>query len=338
MVHRRGQVVELGEPRSGLLAQLAAVVGIEQDRLLDHADRLARPLRLVVVRAQQVERVVAHAAVGVRTLEDALEQRAHVVIVLGLGEQRLGRRQRARRVVQVVEPARRDPRAGPLALALGLAVEPAFPQRDQVRPPLVALAQALEALADLDVVGDQRQQPLVVADRLVGLVRDILRQLRGLAQQLDPPRLVLRGRQRRVVEPERVAPALRDRIDDAQPLQRGVRGRREHADAAQDLLEHAGVVAEPLVAERARALADHLGDLGLELARQRLGVQRDDVVGAIEIRGERLGLVPRADRVWRMLDGGGGFLQLSKIGHGFAASRAPSASMPRNRITQRCWT
>ncbi len=67
--------------------------------------------------------------------------------------------------------------------------------------------------------------------------------------------------------------------------------------ARQDLLEHLRFIAEPLVAERTGALADHLGDLGLERTRERLGEQRDDVVGFVEIGGEPLGFDPCAHRV-----------------------------------------
>ena len=90
--------------------------------------------------------------------------------------------------LEVVEPHAGDARAAPLAVLLRLTLEPAFPQRDQIGPPLVTLEQTLEALADLRVVGDERQQLLVVADRLLGLVRDVLRELRGFAEQADAAR------------------------------------------------------------------------------------------------------------------------------------------------------
>src|SRR5207237_8509536 len=109
-------------------------------------------------------------------------------------------------IAQVVEPDLGDPGATLLALLLGLAVEPALPQPEQIGPPLVALEQALEALADLAVVGRQREQRLVVADRLVGLVRDVLGELGGLAEQPDAALPGGGGLDRAVVEPELVGP------------------------------------------------------------------------------------------------------------------------------------
>ncbi|TMQ15852.1 MAG: hypothetical protein E6J91_12750 [Deltaproteobacteria bacterium] len=315
--HRRRHVVELGEPGARFLAQRARASGIELDHALEHADHLARPRRRVVVRAQQVERGLAHRLARVARRQDALEQLARLAIVVGLGEQRLGRGERALRIAEVVEPHRRDPRPAALAVLLALAIEPALPQRDQIRPALVALEQALEALADLAVLGRQRQEALVVADRLVGLVGDVLGQLRRLAQQAHPARLVAGHLDRAIVEPERIAPALGDGVDHAQPRKRRVRRRRQPRHAHQDALERRRVVAEPLVAEPAGALADHLGDLGLEVTREGLVVQGHDVVGSIELGRERLGVFPRAHGVRRMSDSGGGFLKLRQIGHEF---------------------
>jgi hypothetical protein len=185
----------------------------------------------------------------------------------------------------------------------------------------VALEQALEALADLGVVGRERQERLVVVDRLVGVVRDVLRELRGLAQEPRAAALVLRHADRAVVERQRVGPPLGDRVDHRQPLQRRVGRRRERRDAHEDLLEDLRIVAEPLVAERAGALADHLRHLRLDLARERVVVERDDVVGAVEVGRHGLDLFPRAHRVRRVFDGGGGFLELRQVGHGVVLGR-----------------
>src|SRR5437870_11328960 len=57
------------------------------------------------------------------------------------------------------------------ALELAQPLDATLPQRDQIGPALVALEQALERLLELDVVGRQRQEPLLVADRLLRLVR-----------------------------------------------------------------------------------------------------------------------------------------------------------------------
>src|SRR5262249_45980341 len=138
------------------------------DDALEDADDLARSRGGVVVAAQQIERGVADRLLRVLRLDDALEEAARllVALALGLGEERPHRGERARRIVQAVEPARRDAGAGPLAILLRLAVEAALPQRDQIGPPLVALEQALERRPQLGVVRGEREQALQVADRL----------------------------------------------------------------------------------------------------------------------------------------------------------------------------
>ncbi len=331
MIHRRRQIAEVGEPRARLLAQLVRARRSEGDDLLEDANDLARPRRRVVVRAQQVECGGAHAGRGLLRLDDPLEQRAAVRVVFRLDEQHLRGTERVPRIAEVVEPARRDPRAAALAVLLRLAVEPAFPQRDQIRPALVALEQTLEAGVDLRIVRDERQQLLVVADRLLGLVRDILRELCGLTKQANATRPILVGLDRAVVQREHVGPALGDGEQHREALQRRLRCRRELEHARQDLLEDLGIVAEPLVAEARRALADHLGDLRFECCGQRLAVQRDDVVGLVELGGEGFGVFPRAHRVRRMLDGGSGFREPRQIDHGL-----PRSSGSRSRPRVRC--
>ena len=315
MIHRRGQILELGEARACLLVERAAAGGVEADHALDHADHLARALRRVVVRAEQIERVVAHRLRRRRRGHRALEQLRALLVVIGLAEQRLGGRQRTLRIVEVVEVDLRDARAGALAILLGLALEAALPEPDQIGPPLVPLEQALEALAHLTVIRREGQQRLVVLDGLVGLVRDILRELRGLAEQADAPRLVARDADGAVVEPERVLPSLGARVQHGEALQRGVGRGGEHGDAAEDPLEDGRIVAEPRVAEGGGAIADHLGDLRFEVCRQRLAIQRHDIVGTVELRGELLHLFPRADAVRRMFDGSSSFLQRGEVGH-----------------------
>jgi len=123
-------------------------------------------------------------------------------------------------------------------------------------------------------------------------------------------RLVARRADRAVVERERVVPPLGDGEDHREPLERGVRRGRELDDAHEDLLEDLRVIAEPLVAEAPRALADHLGDLGPDVTLERLLVERDDVVRSIEVRRQGLDLFPGAHRVRRVFDGGGCFLEL----------------------------
>ncbi len=306
VIHRRAVVVELGQAGAGLLAQGPAAVGIDRDHPLEHADDLARPVGGVVVGAQEIERAVALVLLGVGGLDDPLEQRGGLAVVLGPGQHHPHRRQRARRVLEVVELAGRDP--GPALLALDLAqpLEPALPQRDQLGPALVALEQALERRLQLRVVGGQRQQALLVADRLLGLVGDVLGQLRGLAQQLDAPGRVLDREQRAVVEPEQIGPALAVGVEHAQALQRLLRLRRQVEDLDQDALGDLGLVAEPLVAERRRALADHLDHLRVEPLLQHVAVQRDHVVGAVGRAGELFGLIPGRHGLGGGLDGGGG--------------------------------
>jgi hypothetical protein len=267
------------------------------------------------VRAQEVERSAADAGGRLRRLDDPLEQRAALLVVLGLDEQELRGAQRVGGVAEVVEPARRDARAAALAILLRLRLEAALPQRDQIGPAVMALEQALEARVDLRVVGDERQQLLVVADCLLGLVRDVLRELRGLAQEARAPGAVLVDVDRAVVEREHVVPSLGDGEQHGEPLQRRLGRGSELQHAQQDLLQDLRVVAEPLVAEAARALADHLGDLGLECLGERLAVQGDDVVWFVELAGERFRFLPRAHGVRRVFDFGSGFRESRQIGH-----------------------
>ncbi len=297
MIHRGGQILELGEPAARLLVELARASGIDRDHALEDADDLARTLGLIVVRAQQIEGGLANLLVRVRGLDDPLEELRALLVVVGLGEQRLGRREGALGIAQAVEPHRRDARPVALAVLLRLTLEPALPELDQIRPALVALEQTLEALADLGIVGRQRQELLVVADRLVGLIGDILRELRSFAQQADAARTILGRFDRAVVETERIGPAFGDRIDDAEALQRRVRRRSESRDAHENLLEHGRIVTEPFVAEPARALTDHLGDLRLDGRSERFIIERDDLVGLIEVGREGLDLFPGAHRV-----------------------------------------
>jgi hypothetical protein len=337
VIHRGLVVVELGEPGAGLLAQPAAAGGIELDHPLEHADHLARLAGGVVVRAQQIERGLAHGAGRVGGLDHALEQLARLLVAGRLGEQRLDRGERPRGVAEVVEPGRRDPGAGLLALGLGLALELALPQRDQIGPALVALEQALEPLRELDVVGGERQEALEVADRAIGQLRDVLRELRRLAQHPDPARLVLGRVERAVIEPEHVGPALVLRVDHAEPLDRGVGVRGQLEDPGQDPLDHLGLVAEPGVAERAGALAEHLGDVAGDVAAEDIAIGGDHVVRSIGLGGEVLQLVPRADRVRSFLDGMEGFLERGRFGHGSPerggpARTAPAPAVGRHRI------
>ncbi|MBK7078261.1 MAG: hypothetical protein IPH44_38955 [Myxococcales bacterium] len=218
------------------------------------------------------------------------------------------------RVAQVVEVTAGDARAALLALGLALALEPALPQRDQIGPALVALEQALERQAELVIVGRERQQALQVADRLLGLVGDVLGQLRGLAQQLDAAAAVLDRGQRPIVEAQEIAPALVLGVEHAQPAERGLRLRRQIEDLAEDALGDLGLVAEPLVAERRRALADHLDDLGVEPLLQRVAVGRDHLVGLVGVSRQLFELVPGCRRMRRALDVGNGGREVA-LGH-----------------------
>ena len=249
------------------------------------------------MRAQQIEGRLANLFVRVVRVDDPLEELRALLVVIRLGKQRLGRCECALGIAQTVEPHRRDSRPVPLALLLRLTLEPALPQLDQVGPPLVPLEQTLEALADLDIVGRERQEQLVVADRLVGLIGDVLRELRGFAEQADPARAILGRFDRAIVEAECIAPALCDGVDDAEALERRVRGRCEPRDAHENLLEHGRIVTEPFIAEPAGAFADHLGDLRLDGRSERFVVQRDDLVGLVEVGREGLDLFPCAHRV-----------------------------------------
>jgi hypothetical protein len=344
VIHRRLVVVELGEASAGLLAQRAAAGRIEGDDPLEDADDLARATGRVVVSAQQIEGGVAHRSLAVRRLDDALEQRTGLAIVLGVAEQRSHRGQGARRVAHVVEPARRDAGAGPLALLARLALEPALPERDQVGPPLVALEEPLEALAELLVLGGQRQQTLQVADGLVGEVRDVLGQLRRLAQEADAAPGVLGRLEGAIVEPQQIAPALALGVEHAEPLQRRLRLRRQLEHAGEDALEHVGLVAEPLVAEVRGALADHLGDLRLGPGLQHVAIERDDVVGLVVGGSESFDFIPRSGGVRSTANGASGVFQIGTIGHETlgrrssgahsAATASPETSMRRTMRTR----
>ena len=314
VIHRGLIVVELGQARAGLLAQRLAGLGIELDRALEHADDLARPTGGVVVRAQQIERGVAILALGVGRHHDALEQPARLAIVLGVGQERPHRGQRLGRVAEVVEVTRRDASAALLALGLGLALEAALPQRDQIGPALVALEQALERQAELVIVGRERQEPLQVPDGLLRLVRDILRELRGLAQELDAAAGVLHRGERAIVEPQQIGPALVLRVEHAQATERGLGLRRQIEHLAEDALGDLGLVAEPLVAERRGALADHLDHLGIEALLQGVAVHRDHVIGLVQVPRQLLELVPRRRRVRGALHVGSGGREIA-LGH-----------------------
>ena len=152
-----------------------------------------------------------------------------LVIVVGLGEQRLDRA-RARSA----DP--RGCRATRRRCARG-CFSRSFFDWPSSRPSHSEISSAHRSwrsskrsrlCADLRVVGDERQQLLVVADRLLGLVRDVLRELRGFAEQADACAcLSFVVVDRAVVEREHIVPALGDRVDHRQALQRRVRARRE---------------------------------------------------------------------------------------------------------------
>ena len=165
------------------------------------------------------------------------------------------------------------------------------------------------------------------------------KELRRFAEEPDAPRLVLGGVDRAVVQPERVVPALGDGVDHRQSLQRRVRRRGELDHPVEDLLEDLRVIAEPLVAEPAGALADHLGHLRFDRASERFVVERHDLVGLVEIGCETFDFLPRRHRVWRVTNRSGSFLELNEVGHAdserqTSTRRAPVGATPQTPLAR----
>ncbi len=293
MVHGRGVVFQRRQPRARLLAQGLALVGRGHlDRGLEHADDLARALGALVVQAQEVERARPHVAGRAVVGDDALEELARRPVVLGLGQQRTHGFERARWLVQIVEPASGDAQPALLALLGPLILELRFPERDEIAPALVALEQALQRALELDVTGLERHQLLQVADRLVGLIGDVLGHLRGLLQELDTTRVVVGVLQRVIVEREHLIPALQAGEHHREPLERPLGVGVDLQDTEQDVLARGRVVAEPLLDQVGGPLAEGNGQLHRQVPGQHRPVQRSDLVGAIELVRERLDDVP----------------------------------------------
>ena len=210
-------------------------------------------------------------------------------------EERLDRLERGRRLAQLVEPERGHARARPARLVGSERRQPRAEERDELPVLALTLVEPLERAGELRVARLELLQLLEVPDGAVRSVREVLRGLRGVLEQRRAL-LARRGLERAVVEGEEIVPALGRVEDELQAIERPVRGRVELEHALEDGDDPRRVV-EPLLVELHRALADGDRQLARQRAREHVGVQRGDVVGAREHARELLGAVPERAHV-----------------------------------------
>ncbi len=291
--HRRLGLTRRRESRAQFAPQRALLGAVAPtERELEHADHLGLPALLVVARAQQGEGPLADVGLRFRRREHALEQRqrvglfARVEQLARLGERRGG-------VVQPREVAVRDARPQRRGLVRRDARGDARrPQADQRLEALLALEEPLERREDLGVSRARVGELLQIADRALGIGREVLRDVGGLGQQLE----ATRGRRCRgdgaIVEREELREARSGGERDGEPLEReGRRGvdlehARQHAD------ERGRVVAEPLGVEAGGPLAEGERERGGELRLEHGDEEIGDLVGPLQVRGAGLERVP----------------------------------------------
>src|SRR5262249_2141363 len=147
-----------------------------------------------------------------RRREDLLEQRTHLfplgAVRRGLALDRdelLHRRERRRRIDELVDVERRDARARLLRVPRRQRREARREQRDELAMAPLPLVEALERRGEPHVVRLEREELLEITDRAIGAIGEVLRGLRRLFEERDPL-LAFRRRQRAIEEREEIVP------------------------------------------------------------------------------------------------------------------------------------
>ena len=291
--HRVGGLPPRGDASAELPVQGELLVALrEAQRHAEHADHVLGAIGRLVALAQQIQRAAAH--VGRRVLErhDALEQR-QVGRLVGLGlEERADLGEGRGGVTEIVEIASRDALPHGERVGLGGLLGAAAPEMDELLPALLPLEETLEARDQLPVAGAQGEELREVVDGAIGGAGEVLRELRSLVEELLAARVVSGSGEAAVVDGQQLGPALADREDHGDALQRPVRLGIDLEHARQHAHQVGGVLREPLLVEAHRALPQRLRQVTAQILRQHGAIERADLVRSLRLLGELLQPIP----------------------------------------------
>ncbi len=284
----------LGELLGRLSMQLHALLGARDlERLAQDAHHVLGATGGLVLFLQALESAGANRVVGVLAAPDAFEHFDDAVASPAGLEERFDLRERAARLVEVVEIAGGDAlvRREDVGLLLEVA-DAAVPELDQVGPLTFLFEEALESRGEALVLLLQRKELLHVADGADRVAGEVLGDVGGLVEERRA-RVVVGGcGERAVVEGQEIVEATGRGVDDGEALERPVRRRILRQDRVEDLDQMRRVFPEPLLEKVHRALTESRRQRRLDVSRDHVAVELGHFVRALTIRCQIFQRVP----------------------------------------------
>ncbi len=221
-------------------------------------------------------------------------------------------------VVERVEPGLRDAHARGHRGVGREERDARGPERDEVAVPRVALVEALEGAGHLHVAAVEREEPFEVADRALGLIGEVLGDVRGLVEERGAALAIVfaHALDGAVVEREEVVPSLGDREEHREAFEGPRRGGVCREGSLEEEHEAVGV-GGPLVVKGDGAEPQRAQHLGRQRSREHVEVQRLDLFGPLEVAGLGLGGVPASVVSWGLGGFAKAFLERLVRGHSY---------------------
>ncbi len=166
-------------------------VGHVGDGGVQRVDHVPPAIGAVVARGELLEGARAGIGVGGRGRQDLLQHPAGSLDGRRVVQERLHRRQRASRVVQVLEPAGRDLLERRQGLLARQGVQSLVPEVDELTVAVLLLQQALERGRDHRIAGFEVEHPSEVVDGELRLAGAVLGDVRRLLEQRRLPFRIL---------------------------------------------------------------------------------------------------------------------------------------------------
>ncbi|MFO0651702.1 MAG: hypothetical protein U0326_36105 [Polyangiales bacterium] len=202
----------------------------------------------------------------------------------------------------------------------------------------MALIEALERAGHLHVAAVEREEAFEVADRALGLIGEVLGDVRGLVEERGAALAVVvaHALDGAVVEREEVVPPLGDREEHREALEGPRRGGVCREGPLEQQHEAVGV-GGPLVVKGHGAEPQRAQHLCGQRPREHVEVQRLDLFGPLEVAGFGLGGVPAGFVGWGLGGFAKAFLERLVRGHCYwcLEARVEGDSSPQQRSALR---
>ena len=279
----------------GNLTHQSALLGRfgEAERSPQRSHQAVRPVLLGVAGAQDVERAPAHRGRKIGRAEHVLGHRTHAAVVgqAVVGQDAFDLVQRLFGLAQLVHAQGGQAQACLVGLVPRQKRQPNAQHIDQGLPKALSFEESFQGRGDLGGSGCGAKQRLQVADgpfRRSRVAGD-----RGrLLQEAVAPGAFGGTRERLIIGGKHLVPALLDREQDGDALDRpvGIRVRRQNL--AQKLDRPIGLAGVPFLEKAQSPLSERAHPLAVEARLEHLAIERGHLVGLLLLARQRFRLIP----------------------------------------------